>query len=78
MRLRKHRNYGIFKSQTKIGALIMNAMLEQIVSDCRHYTAQGHVATYIPQLAVVDPGKIGIYFTGENGQDHMEIGRAHV
>ena len=49
----------------------MNAMLEQIVSDCRHYTAQGHVATYIPQLAVVDPGKIGIYFAGENGQDHM-------
>lgn len=49
----------------------MNAMLEKIISDCRHYTAQGHVATYIPQLAVVDPGKIGIYFTGENGQDHM-------
>lgn len=57
--------------QRKIGALIMSAMLEQIVSECRQYTAQGHVATYIPQLAVVDPNKVGIYFTGEDEMDHM-------
>ena len=48
----------------------MNMMLEQILSECRHYTAQGHVATYIPQLAVVDPGKVGIYLSAENEQDH--------
>lgn len=49
----------------------MNTMLEQILSDCRHYTAQGHVATYIPQLAVVDPEKVGIYLSAEKEQDHM-------
>ena len=49
----------------------MNTMLEQILSDCRHYTAQGHVATYIPQLAVVDPEKVGIYLSSEKEQDHM-------
>ena len=49
----------------------MNAMLEKIISDCRYYTAQGHVATYIPQLAVVDPGKVGIYLSAEKEQDHL-------
>ena len=38
----------------------MNSFLEQIVTDCASYTALGHVATYIPQLAVADPNKIGI------------------
>ena len=44
----------------------MNTMLEKLVAECRPYTAVGHVATYIPQLACVDPDKIGIYlFTGK-------------
>ena len=47
----------------------MNSMLEQIVDECRQYTAQGHVATYIPQLACVDPEKIGIYISTEDGKD---------
>ncbi len=39
----------------------MNTLLQQIIQDCRQYTSLGHVATYIPQLAVADPNKIGIY-----------------
>ena len=38
----------------------MKTLLEKITADCARYTAQGHVATYIPQLAVADPDKIGI------------------
>ena len=48
----------------------MNTMLENIVAKCRPYTKQGHVATYIPQLANMDPDKLGIYITGEGGQDY--------
>lgn len=48
----------------------MNTMLENIVAQCRPYTKQGHVATYIPQLANMDPDKLGIYITGEGGQDY--------
>ena len=48
----------------------MNTLLEQIVADCAHYTAQGHVATYIPELAKVDPHKLGIYISSEDGNDY--------
>ena len=51
------------------GVMSMNTMLEKIVTECRQYTAQGHVATYIPQLANMDPDKLGIYITSDNGQD---------
>lgn len=47
----------------------MNTLLEQIVAQCGPYASQGHVATYIPQLAVADPNKIGIYLTLTNGED---------
>lgn len=47
----------------------MNLMLKGILDDCRHYTAGGHVATYIPQLAKVDPGKLGIYIITEGEHD---------
>ena len=47
----------------------MNTMLENIVAQCRPYTKQEHVATYIPQLANMDPDKLGIYIAGEDGQD---------
>ena len=47
----------------------MNTMLEKIVSECRQYTAQGHVATYIPLLAVADPDSVGIYIASEVGKD---------
>lgn len=48
----------------------MNALLENLVKDCAHYPAQGHVATYIPELANMDPDKIGIYLTTEEGQEY--------
>ena len=48
----------------------MNTMLEKIVAECRPFTAQGHVATYIPQLAVVNPDQIGIFLSLDNGQEY--------
>lgn len=47
----------------------MITLLKRIVEECRPYTAQGHVATYIPQLAKVNPDKIGIYVVHENGSE---------
>ncbi|MBR6825376.1 MAG: glutaminase A [Oscillospiraceae bacterium] len=46
----------------------MNTVLEQIVNECRQYTAMGQVATYIPQLAVADPNKIGICAVSHSGE----------
>lgn len=48
----------------------MNTLLEQIVRECSGYTALGHVATYIPQLAVADPKKIGICVTSHTGESY--------
>ena len=48
----------------------MNGLLERIVAECKHYTAQGHVAAYIPELAKVDPGKLGICVSLENGHTY--------
>jgi len=47
----------------------MITLLKQIVEECRPYTAQGRVATYIPQLAKVDPEKLGIYIVCDDGFD---------
>lgn len=47
----------------------MNALLEKIVADCGEYVSQGHVATYIPQLAVADPNKRGIYIVSDSGEE---------
>ena len=38
----------------------MNELLNTLVKECGPYTAQGHVATYIPELANGDPSAIGI------------------
>ena len=45
----------------------MNTLLSRIVRDCAPYTAQGHVATYIPELAKVDPDRLGIYISSPDG-----------
>lgn len=45
----------------------MNDLLNRIVADSAPYTARGHVATYIPELANVDPGQIGICVSMEDG-----------
>lgn len=57
------------RKQSKKGFVIMNLLLKRILDDCRHYAAQGHVATYIPQLAKVDPDKLGIYIIEEGEHD---------
>ena len=48
----------------------METLLTRILADCRHYTQQGHVATYIPELAKVDSGKLGIYISLEDGREY--------
>ncbi len=47
----------------------MNSILDKIVSDCLPYASQGHVATYIPQLAKVNPNQLGIYISTEEEED---------
>ena len=47
----------------------MKTILENIVRECQPYTAQGHVATYIPELAQVDADKLGIYLISESDGD---------
>lgn len=49
----------------------MNILLNDLVKDCSMYTKQGHVATYIPELANVDPGKIGIYLSTQEGEEYF-------
>ena len=45
----------------------MNTLLSRIVHDCAPHTARGHVATYIPELAKVDPDRLGIYVSTPDG-----------
>ena len=45
----------------------MNTLLSRIVRDCAPHTARGHVATYIPELAKVDPDRLGIYISSPDG-----------
>lgn len=47
----------------------MRSLLERIVEDCGHYTAQGHVATYIPELAAKNPDQLGICVCMEDGRE---------
>ena len=53
----------------KNGADFMNDLLQRILADCAHYTSQGHVATYIPELANVAPDKLGICICGNDGRE---------
>ena len=39
----------------------MEQVLNRILEDCRRYTLEGQVASYIPELAKADSEKIGIY-----------------
>ena len=46
----------------------MEELLETLLEECRPYTAEGHVATYIPELAKGDPSKLGVYVLNSNGK----------
>ena len=54
----------------------MNSLLERCLAECAHVTAQGHVATYIPELSKVDPNKVGICMIMKDGSccagDYLE------
>ena len=47
----------------------MKPTLDRIVDQCLPYTSQGHVATYIPELACADPHKLGLYIASPDGKD---------
>ena len=46
----------------------MQTLLEQITQECRSFTALGHTATYIPELACQDPQKLGIYIVSKDNE----------
>ena len=54
----------------------MEELLEQLLEECRPYTKQGAVATYIPELAKRNPDKLGIYVVSSDGK-HYQAGDCH-
>ena len=52
---------------------MMEEMLEQLVEECRPYTQQGSVATYIPELAKGDRNDLGVYVLRSDGR-HFQAG----
>ena len=46
----------------------MEELLEQLLEECRPYTRQGQVATYIPELSKGDPNDFGICILHSNGR----------
>ncbi|MCI8423450.1 MAG: glutaminase A [Lawsonibacter sp.] len=51
----------------------MEELLEELLEECRPYTQQGNVATYIPELAKGDPNDLGIYVLRSDGR-HYQAG----
>ena len=51
----------------------MEELLDTLLAECRPYTQQGKVATYIPELAKGDPSKLGIYVLNSDGR-HYQAG----
>ena len=47
----------------------MNKELNEILAECRSFTNEGHVASYIPELAKADPSKLGVYVVSRDGED---------
>lgn len=46
----------------------MEELLQQIIQECRSYTGQGALASYIPELARQDPDRLGIAVFDRNGR----------
>ena len=49
----------------------MQALLEQIINECRCFTPLGHTATYIPELARVNPDGLGICMISDHEQEYF-------
>lgn len=48
----------------------MNRLLEAVVENNRHWTKEGKVATYIPELGKADPSTLGICITTLHGEEY--------
>ena len=48
----------------------MEELLEQLLEECRPYTAQGKLADYIPELAKGDISDLGIYVVRSDGKHY--------
>ena len=46
----------------------MEDLLNKVLEDCRRFTLEGEVASYIPELAKADREKIGIYVATNEGR----------
>lgn len=46
----------------------MEELLEQLLEECRSYTGEGHLASYIPELAKADANDFGIYILSSDGK----------
>lgn len=49
----------------------MNKFLEAVVENNRHWTKEGKVATYIPELGKADPNTLGICITTLHGEEYF-------
>ncbi len=54
----------------------MEELLERLLEECLHFTTQGRVADYIPELAKANPDALGIYVIGSEGK-HSWAGDCH-
>ena len=48
----------------------METFLKKLVTDCVDFSTLGHVATYIPELAKMDPKKLGVYLTTQDNHEY--------
>ena len=46
----------------------MNVLLNKVIESCAHFCTEGHVATYIPELANANPADMGICVMSDGGQ----------
>lgn len=53
----------------------MEELLEQLLEECRPFTREGKVASYIPELAKSDPAGLGICVQCSDGR-HYQAGDA--
>ena len=48
----------------------MDELLEQLVDQCRPYTSEGRLASYIPELTKADPNALGVYLISSDGKHY--------
>lgn len=49
----------------------MTRLLESVLAECKPCISEGHVATYIPELANANPHKLGIYLVSRDCEDQF-------